>query len=230
MIASAAYRLRAMPTPFAPARILAQDLDRFWGGRSEFLPLQAYRDVMETNFYGPLRCMQALLGHMRERGRGAIINVSSIGAVSVGPLESPYTASKFALEGVTESVALELVDTDVRVALIESGLIATPILDDLPNPPPPEPGSPYAVAIRRGGAFFRSGIPDATAPERVAEVVLDILDGETWKLRNPAGPNAERIFQRLGVERRELPLPTYRLPDPEWAAALSDLYAHNIRV
>ena len=199
-------------------------------GPVEFLGLDAYRDVMETNFYGSLRCMQAVLGHMRERGTGAIINVSATGGMSAVPLATPYSTSKFALEGITDGVARELVDTDVRVALIEPGFIYTPLLADVTVPPPPDPGSAYALAVRRHGAFLQACLPHAAPPERVAEVVLAILDGDTWRFRNPVGPDAERLFDRLGTHGRELPLAADRLPDGDWAAAFGDLYAHEIKI
>ncbi len=200
------------------------------GGPVEFLPLDAFREVMETNFYGPIRCMQAVLQSMRERDRGAIINISSVAGVFAGPMASAYSSSKFALEAVTETLAAQLADTNVRVALVEPGFIYTAILDDLPRPPPPEPGTPYENVIRRGGATFRSSAAIAAPPERVAEVVLDIVSGETWQLRNPVGPIAVRMFERLGVQQRELPLSIFRSPDDEWEKRWSDFYGCEIRL
>ena len=200
-------------------------------GPTEYLPVDAYREVMETNLYGPLRCMRAVLPSMRQRNRGAMINISSIGGVMNGSgVVGPYCASKFALEAVTEGLASQLPDSPIRVALVEPGFIYTPILDELPLPPASAPGSPYETNRRRAGATFRANIANASPPERVAETVLDILNGDTWRLRNPAGHDAERVFDRLSVHDRELPLIHQRENDTGWEQGYSDVMGHEIRL
>ena len=200
-------------------------------GPTEYLSVDAYREVMETNLYGPLRCMHVVLPSMRERNHGAIINISSIGGVMNGAgVVGPYCASKYALEGVTEGLAAQLADTPIRIALIEPGFIYTPIFDDLPLPPAPEPGSPYETIRRRAGATFRANIANASPPELVAETVLDILNGDAWRLRNPVGHDAERIFDRVSVHDRELPLIHQRENDAEWEQGYSDFLGHEIRL
>ena len=77
-------------------------------GSVEELPLSAFRAIMETNYFGAIRCIQAVIRPMRERGSGAIINVTSVaGEISVSPM-GPYSASKFALEALSEQLAQEL--------------------------------------------------------------------------------------------------------------------------
>ncbi len=96
-------------------------------GSVEELPLVEFRAVMETNYFGVIRCIQALLPQMRQRKSGCIINVSSVsGRVASSPM-APYTASKFALEALTEALAQEMKTFNVRVAVVEPGTIDTPM-------------------------------------------------------------------------------------------------------
>ena len=84
---------------------------------------------METNYFGALRCIQALLPQMRQRRSGCIINVSSVaGRLSCPPLIS-YCSSKWALEALTEGLAGEMRTFNVRVASVEPGIIATSLAD-----------------------------------------------------------------------------------------------------
>jgi NAD(P)-dependent dehydrogenase (short-subunit alcohol dehydrogenase family) len=91
-------------------------------GAIEETPLDDFRTCMETNYFGAIRCIQAVIRPMRERGSGAIINVTSVaGKISLSPL-GPYSASKFALEAVSEVLAQELRAFGVRVALSSPAL------------------------------------------------------------------------------------------------------------
>src|SRR5262245_59978880 len=97
-------------------------------------PLEHFRQTMETNFFGALRCIKTVLPGMRERGRGCIVNVTSIaGRVATTP-QAAYTASKFALEALSEVLAQEVTPFGVRVAVVEPGVIATPIFNKLNDP------------------------------------------------------------------------------------------------
>ena len=97
------------------------------GGAVEEVSLDFFRQMMETNFFGALRCMKAVIPSMRERRHGCIVNVTSIaGRVAMAP-QAPYAASKFALEALSKCLAQEMKAFNVRVAIIEPGVIATPI-------------------------------------------------------------------------------------------------------
>ena len=110
-------------------------------GSVEETALAEFRAVMETNCFGALRCMQAVVPDMRKRKSGCIINVSSVaGRIANSPF-APYTASKFALEALSDTLAQEMKMFNVRVAIVEPGIIDTPMargLKELPGG-----GSPY---------------------------------------------------------------------------------------
>src|SRR3984893_13427185 len=97
------------------------------GGSVEEVPMARFREVMETNCFGALRCIKAVVPGMRERRHGCIVNVTSIaGRMALAPAAA-YAASKFALEALSECLAQEMKAFNVRVAIVEPGVIATPI-------------------------------------------------------------------------------------------------------
>jgi len=155
-------------------------------GSVEELPLTEFRAVMETNYFGPIRCIQAVLPGMRERRNGCIVNVASVaGRIACSPL-APYTASKFALEALSESLAQELKPFNVRVAVVQPGIIDTAMARRIETPHAP---SPYPQQ-RRFAGMFTASLKNPAPPSVVGEKVLEIVDSGTWRLRHPVGPDA----------------------------------------
>src|SRR5215212_10673411 len=97
------------------------------GGPVEGYPLDRFREMFETNTLGALRVIQAVLPAWRKRGSGVIVNVSSVNGRVSSPLRAAYSASKFALEALTESLHYEVRHFGIRCVLIEPGAIATGI-------------------------------------------------------------------------------------------------------
>jgi len=161
------------------------------GGSIEELPLAFFREVMETNYFGALRCIKALIPNMRERRSGCIINVTSIaGRMAIAPAGS-YAASKWALEALSEILAQEMKVFNVRVAIVEPGVIATPIFSKA-RPVPPD--SPYPHA-RRQRALFSASLTQPTSPFVVGEKICEIVESDSWQLRYPVGPDAEPFLK-----------------------------------
>jgi NAD(P)-dependent dehydrogenase (short-subunit alcohol dehydrogenase family) len=161
------------------------------GGSIEELPLEFFREVMETNYFGALRCIKALIPSMRERRSGCIINVTSIaGRMAIAPAGS-YAASKWALEALSESLAQEMKGFNVRVAIVEPGVIATPIFS---KARPVPQNSPYPHA-RRQRALFAASLTQPTSPYVVGEKICEIVDSDSWQLRYPVGPDAEPFLK-----------------------------------
>jgi len=125
---------------------------------------------------------------MRERGSGAIINVTSVaGKISLSPM-GPYSASKFALEALSESLAQELKAFGVRVAIVEPGIIDTRMARNIER----MGGSKRYPQVRRIAALFQETMAaGAGQPQVVAQKVREIVESETWQLRHPVGPDAE---------------------------------------
>jgi NAD(P)-dependent dehydrogenase (short-subunit alcohol dehydrogenase family) len=155
-------------------------------GTVEELPMEAFRSAMETNYFGALRCIREVLPGMRERGSGCIINVSSVaGKISCSPL-APYTASKFALEALSEALAGEMKPFGVRVAIVEPGVIETQMARAVETAPASRYRQPVQMA-----ALFRASLKQPTAPALVAGVIRNIIESGTWQVRHPAGPDAQ---------------------------------------
>ena len=155
-------------------------------GSVEEIPLSEFRAVMETNYFGAIRCIQAVLPAMRQRRSGCIINVASIAGRFANSPFAPYTASKFALEALSESLAQEVKPFNIHVAIVEPGIIDTAmsrhvgVAQDL---------SPYPQQ-RRTAALFAAALKNPTPPSVVAEKVLEIAVSNTWQLRHLVGPDA----------------------------------------
>jgi NAD(P)-dependent dehydrogenase (short-subunit alcohol dehydrogenase family) len=159
-------------------------------GAVEELSLHDIRAIMETNYFGALRCIQQLLPAMRQKGSGCIVNVTSVaGKISTSPLGA-YAASKFALEAITEALAQEMKPFGVRVAMVEPGIIDTPMARSIEQPPPSRYGQ-----IQRLAALFDASLQHPTPPSVVAAVIRDVIESGTWKLRHPAGPDAAPFLQ-----------------------------------
>ncbi len=163
------------------------------GGASplEITPEDEHRQMFETNYFGAIRCIQAVLPAMRARRSGCIINVASIaGRIASSPM-APYTASKFALEALSESLAQEAKPFNVRVAIVEPGIIDTAMARRVESAQTP---SPYPQQ-RRFAAMFTASLKNPVPPSVVGEKVLEIVESGTWQLRHPVGPDAVPFLQ-----------------------------------
>ena len=155
-------------------------------GSVEHLPLADFRAVMETNYFGVIRCIQAILPAMRARRSGCIINIASVaGHIAMSPMAS-YAASKYALEALSECLAQEAKPHNIRVAIIEPGIIDTAMSRHIGTADGPAP-HPHQI---RNAALFATALTNPAPPSVVAEKVLEIATTPTWQLRHPVGPDA----------------------------------------
>ena len=155
-------------------------------GSVEELPLEAFRATMETNYFGALRCIRACLPEMRQRRSGCIINVSSVsGRISCSPM-TPYSASKFALEAVSEGLAQEVKPFGIRIAIVEPGVIDTAMARRAAVPPA-ESHYPHVLRV---ATMFQASLANPAGPLIVAQKIREIIESGTWQLRHPVGPDA----------------------------------------
>ncbi len=168
-------------------------------GAVEETPVEAVRAQLETNFFGALRMIQEVLPGMREQGSGLIVNVSSIGGLMGLPFQGAYSASKFALEGLTEALRQELSGSGVRVALVEPGDLRTRITERRVKSAP-APGSPYRAGWERALAVIEKEERAGAAPRLVGELVVRLAGRRRPRVRYTVG----RASQRLSVGLKRL--------------------------
>ncbi len=166
----------------------------------EELPFDDFRAAMETNYFGALRCIKAVVPDMRERRSGCIINVTSVaGRISCPPF-APYAASKWALEALSETLAAEMKTFNVRVAIVEPGIIDTAMAHRISEP---THLSAYTQRDRMAG-MFTDALHTPTSPTLVAEKILEIAAGTSWQLRHLVGPNSVPFIEwRRGMTDEE---------------------------
>jgi len=162
-------------------------------GAFEATPMKTVREIFETNTFGTMAMTQAVLPQLRERGSGLVINVTSSATLAPFPLVASYTASKTAIEGFTESLALELAGFGVRVKLVEPGYgPGTRFAENGAQRMQglvPEPYMPLAQSI-----FATLGQPGAITTEAaVARAVWQAANDSGWLLRYPAGDDAVEL-------------------------------------
>ena len=178
----------------------------------ELTPEDEHRRMFETNYFGAIRCIQAVLPAMRARRRGAIVNVSSIAGLVATPNQIPYSASKWALECAGEALAHEVRRFGVRVVNVEPGVVMTSIFDNSAEATRYDKTSPYQPIMRRNGKLFATGFRDPAQPDDVAETILAAITSEEYRLRWPVGRDALGLFQG----RR-------KISDEQWVAMGDDL-------
>lgn len=199
--------LKAIHGKYGPADVLVNNAGIERAGSIEELPLSEFRAVMETNYFGALRCIQGVLPHMRQRRSGCIINVSSVaGRISSSPL-TPYMATKWALEALSEGLAGEMKMFNVRVAVVEPGITDTEMARRLEVA---SGSSSYPQYVRIAAIFEASLQKNPVPPSDVAKKILEVADSGTWQLRHPVGPGAEGFLQWRK-----------RFTDEEWVALYS---------
>jgi NAD(P)-dependent dehydrogenase (short-subunit alcohol dehydrogenase family) len=193
-------------------------------GSIEELNLADFKDVMETNYFGVLRCTKALLPSMRKNRNGCIINIASVaGHISNSPLGA-YAASKFALEAVSEALAQEVKPFNIRVAIVEPGIINTQMASDISV----DYESIYPHSKRFAGLFTAS-LKTPTPPTLVAEKILEISESGTWKLRHPVGPDAEPFIQWRASMTDEEWVDWNATSDENWYKAVEQDFGLNAR-
>jgi len=155
-------------------------------GSIEELPLETFRAVMNTNYLGSLRCIKACLPEMRERRSGCIVNVSSVaGRVAASPMGA-YAASKAAIEAMSEALAQEVKPFNVRIAIVQPGIVDTPMARRIAAP---EARSKYPH-LRRFAGMFTAALANPVPPSLVADKIREIIESGNVQLRYPVGPDA----------------------------------------
>jgi len=148
---------------------------------AEECPAQVHLDVMNVNLCGAVRCVQQVLPGMRARGRGAVVNVTSVVGRIAALAQSPYVTSKWALEGFSEELAQEVAPFGIRVAIVEPGVTKSAIFAK--NLDAPNQSGAYDPAYRRMFQMYAAGLAHATDPFEVGKLVHHAVTTDQPTLR-----------------------------------------------
>lgn len=171
-------------------------------GAVEDTSLAEAQAQMDTNFFGVLRVCKAVLPHMRAQRSGLIINISSLAGGMGLPFQGIYCASKFAVEGLTESLRQEALPFGVRVVSVQPGDVRTPITDNRVLSASAQHGSSYRAMFQRTLEVIEAGERAGVHPDAIARQTADLLS-----VRRPAVSYMVGLFaQRLAAQlKRVLP-------------------------
>ena len=176
-----------------------------WGaiGPIETIPLGEVRAMYETNVFGVIRMLQAVLPGMRERGRGTVVNISSLaGVLATMPLNGLYASTKHAVEALTETLYYELRHFGVRVIAVEPAYTTTSWSRNERWLGVDQPPWDELYAMVR--ALDEQGIEDAAPAEDVVAVIVEAIESDNPPLRMPVGEDArETIEMRRKLDDRK---------------------------
>ena len=187
-------------------------------GSVEETSLDDFRSDMETNYFGTIRCIKAVLPAMRKRKKGLIVNITSVAGKVFSNFHGTYAPTKAAVEAFSECLAQEVQPFGIRVAVVEPGVIDTPIF-----------GKAYKLPvateypnIKRFLSLFAASVDNHTSPKQVAVVIGDIISGRSAKFRNTAGPDAEPLLAWRASQTDEDWLASTGVDDQTWIDGMED--------
>ncbi|MFF2762472.1 oxidoreductase [Bacillus altitudinis] len=180
---------------YAPIHLLVNNAGTAYAGFAEEVPVDQYREQFEVNVFGVMEMTQAVLPLMTSGSK--IFNMSSISGLMGMPALSPYVSSKFALEGYTESLRIELAAFGIQAALIEPGSFQTNIWNTSMNEQmtPPSAGSKYTTIYQNMMSYIETQKNNYGDPGEVAELVVSLAEKKRLKkLRYLVGKGVRLSF------------------------------------
>ena len=162
-------------------------------GAFEDCSMEEIKAQYETNLFGVIRVTQAVLPIMRKQKSGIIVNISS-GVVTIGgiPGGSAYVSTKFAIEGLSKSMAYELEPFGIKVVLVEPGVIRTNFVNAIvAAKKSQDPNSPYSQMMQKMAASFEPLLENGSSADVVAKVVLNAATSENPSPKYLAGKDIE---------------------------------------
>ena len=193
-------------------------------GSIEEMTIDDFEAIMNTNYLGVLRCTKSVLPQMRKNRNGCIINVASVaGHIANSPLGG-YAASKHALEAISEALAQEVKPFNIKVYIVEPGIINTQMATNIAV----DSGSIYPHSKRFAGLFAAS-LKNPTPPSLVANKILEVAESNSWKLRHPVGPDAEPFIQWRASMSDEQWVDWNSASDEDWYKSVEQDFGLNAR-
>ena len=168
-----------------------------WGiwGTAEDVSIEEFREQFETNFFSVVRIIQKVAPVMRKQGMGSIVNISSIAGRIGFPVSTAYISSKFALEGLSESLRFELGQFGVNVIIIEPGVIKTNFFDSMRTAKKVDQSDVYRDITIKVMSGVKMMAEMGTPPKEVADVIIKSLKEEKPLPRYVVGNDAAMFLE-----------------------------------
>ena len=160
----------------------------------------------DVNVFGLIKTTREVLPHMREAGSGVIINISSFLGKMGLPLLAHYNASKYAVEGIVDSLRFEVASFGIRVHSIQSGLFGTNFVKNglVANAQTTSEDSPYKELVAHFVPIVAQAINEGPSPQPIADAVKEIIENEDAEIFTPVGAEAESFVpMRKTMEDKE---------------------------
>ena len=166
------------------------------GGALEDSSMDEIKAQFETNFFGAVRATKAVLPAMRRQGTGKIVNITSMGGRIAIPLSSSYHGSKFALEGLSESIRYELEPFGIKVILIEPGAVGSNFWKNIKiAKSSSDSNSPYTQFGNKILKAYEQMEQNTISPSVVAKTILDAVTSNNPQLRYVVGEDAAKTLE-----------------------------------
>lgn len=205
---------------------VVNEVNKLWGGVDVLINNAgiSYRAVVEhmtdqdeklqmaTNYFGPIGLIRLVIPHMRDKGRGKIINVSSVAGMLAMPTMAAYSASKFALEGASESLWYEMRPFGVNISLVQPGFIHSNSFRNVYHTDQSDPtrtwSGPYSEFYQNMTPFVeKMMLMSLTTPEKIAKIIVRTIETQNPPLWIPATLDATLFYYIRRIFPRRLLLP-----------------------
>ncbi|WP_374970873.1 SDR family oxidoreductase [Terrabacter sp. BE26] len=169
--------------------VLVNNAGRGAVGTAEQLSLDEVRDQLEVNYLGPVALTKLVLPHMRERGSGRVLTVTSVGGAVGQPFADAYCGAKFAVEGFMQSLAVVMLDHGVRVSVVEPAAVASDFVANVARPSATPANDddtdadPYAAQLDAYLARTAGAFADAQSSQGAAVAIADAVTAEEYRFR-----------------------------------------------
>jgi len=191
------------------------------GRALEETSLDEIREVYETNVFGAIAVLKAVIPILRKQGGGRLVNVTSLAAVNVFGCHGTYSSSKAAMEGICTALAQELAEHNIHVSMIEPGCVMTPMWTK--GTAPPE-DSPYGNSFARFAKWCEFGLSRAAVPADCADAIQAAIESDSPRFRYPVGPDAEDFWRTYtALNDPEEWMRIARLDNDAYAAKMAEL-------
>ena len=160
------------------------------GSSVEETEMEVVREIFETNYFGNVSLLRAVTPVLRQQGSGSIVMVGSLSGRYAAGCHPHYSASKWAMEGLCESLAQEMAEFGVRVSVIEPGCVVTPMWTKVT---PPDAPPLYPENVKRLVRFFEFGLGRPAMPSDVAEAIESAIKSDKPPFRIPIGKDANEV-------------------------------------